>query len=378
MGGHGSGRKHRTTELVNRMKGRSPEPLTPIATDMYLPNVSNVQDFARKDRPASRFTAGSVLFADSNGVPTQDNSNLFWDDTNDRLGLNTNSPQATFHIKDTGMRISHASGAPFLDFFDDDDSDFFRLQFQRNDDAFQIKTNGGRSVFIVRLPAKDVSMVLEPLISSTTANEHIGVVVNPKFEPGGASAPSAIFAYQTRASIANNSLTIPSVTLNSGKVTLDADFTGTVTDVSDINLLDATVNGGTITNLIGVRVQNQAAGTNNWNIKSEGSSSLNEFEGNVVIGGSVKMSLVSETATYTALTTDHTILCGAGNESFTVTLPAASGVTDIIYNIKNIGTGTITVDGNAAETIDGSATAVISTQFASITIQCDGSNWHII
>ena len=96
------------------------------------------------------------------------------------------------------------------------------------------------------------------------------------------------------------------------------------------------------------------------------------------VPSSISLNLVSKTGAYTATTDDHTILCGSGNESFTVTLPAATGVTNIIYNIKNLGTGTITVDGNASETIDGSTTAVISTQFTSITIQCDGSNWHII
>lgn len=34
-------------------------------------------------------TAGSVLFADSNGLPAQDNSNFFWDGTNHRLGIRT-------------------------------------------------------------------------------------------------------------------------------------------------------------------------------------------------------------------------------------------------------------------------------------------------
>jgi len=38
------------------------------------------------------FTAGSVVFAGASGVYTQDNSNLFWDDTNNRLGIGTTSP----------------------------------------------------------------------------------------------------------------------------------------------------------------------------------------------------------------------------------------------------------------------------------------------
>jgi hypothetical protein len=42
-------------------------------------------------------TAGSVLFAGTSGVLQQDNANLFWDDTNNRLGIGTATPSATFH-----------------------------------------------------------------------------------------------------------------------------------------------------------------------------------------------------------------------------------------------------------------------------------------
>ncbi|PIR72190.1 MAG: hypothetical protein COU42_02085, partial [Candidatus Nealsonbacteria bacterium CG10_big_fil_rev_8_21_14_0_10_36_24] len=34
-------------------------------------------------------TAGSVVFAGASGILAQDNSNFFWDDTNDRLGIGT-------------------------------------------------------------------------------------------------------------------------------------------------------------------------------------------------------------------------------------------------------------------------------------------------
>jgi len=44
-------------------------------------------------------TEGSVLFAGVGGILAQDNANLFWDDTNDKLGLGTNSPASLLHIK---------------------------------------------------------------------------------------------------------------------------------------------------------------------------------------------------------------------------------------------------------------------------------------
>lgn len=47
---------------------------------------------------STQFTAGSILFAGASGVYAQDNSNFFWDDTNNRFGLGTSSPSQQFHI----------------------------------------------------------------------------------------------------------------------------------------------------------------------------------------------------------------------------------------------------------------------------------------
>lgn len=46
----------------------------------------------------SSMTQGSILFAGASGVLSQDNANLFWDDTNNRLGIGTASPTRTFHV----------------------------------------------------------------------------------------------------------------------------------------------------------------------------------------------------------------------------------------------------------------------------------------
>ena len=48
---------------------------------------------------AAAFTTGSVVFAGGSGVYTQDNANLFWDDTNNFLGVGTASPGVRLHTR---------------------------------------------------------------------------------------------------------------------------------------------------------------------------------------------------------------------------------------------------------------------------------------
>ncbi len=44
------------------------------------------------DAPAASLIAGSVIFATGNNSVTDDNDNFFWDNTNDMLGIRTNTP----------------------------------------------------------------------------------------------------------------------------------------------------------------------------------------------------------------------------------------------------------------------------------------------
>ncbi len=83
--------------------------------------------------------------------------------------------------------------------------------------------------------------------------------------------------------------------------------------------------------------------------------------------------------TYTALVTDGAIL--ANNAAgVTITLPTAASVpSNYRLSIINIGSiGAITVDGNGSETIDGELTIILTTQYESVTLVTDGSNWFIL
>lgn len=61
------------------------------------------------------FTTGSVVFITASGVHAQDNSNFFWDDTNNRLGIGNATPayplDVTGDIRSTGEIISSSDAA---------------------------------------------------------------------------------------------------------------------------------------------------------------------------------------------------------------------------------------------------------------------------
>lgn len=89
----------------------------------------------------------------------------------------------------------------------------------------------------------------------------------------------------------------------------------------------------------------------------------------------------NKTANYTVLAGDRNkiILCDATSAAFTVTLLAAATAGDgFTLTIKKTDatTNAVTIDGNASETIDGALTAGLATQYTSMTIISDGSNWN--
>jgi hypothetical protein len=70
--------------------------------------------------------------------------------------------------------------------------------------------------------------------------------------------------------------------------------------------------------------------------------------------------------------------CGAGNQTFTVTLPTSGISAGSEIRIKNMGTGDITIDPQT-QTIDGVTTDyVLDVQYSAITLVSTGSHWEVI
>lgn len=93
-------------------------------------------------------------------------------------------------------------------------------------------------------------------------------------------------------------------------------------------------------------------------------------------GTGFNQAYTAKTGTYTAATTDYVIDCTTG--TFTVNLFTAVGNTGRILIIKNSGSGTITIDPNGSQTIDGNTTITLTAINQSRTIISDGANWKII
>ncbi len=76
------------------------------AGDAYVQNDLEVDGTIYGDLTGSvdlNYTPGSILFTGSGGVISQNNSALYWDNTNNRLGINNSSPVDDLHVKGTGV-----------------------------------------------------------------------------------------------------------------------------------------------------------------------------------------------------------------------------------------------------------------------------------
>jgi hypothetical protein len=82
------------------------------------------------------------------------------------------------------------------------------------------------------------------------------------------------------------------------------------------------------------------------------------------------------------LASGNFIAVNSAASTVTVNLPAASSNGGRRLIIKDstgaAGTNAVTIDGNSSETIDGATTITLDSDYAAVTLICDGSNWHVV
>lgn len=91
----------------------------------------------------------------------------------------------------------------------------------------------------------------------------------------------------------------------------------------------------------------------------------------------VSVAFTTKTSNYTIGNNDYMVNCSSG--TFAVTLPSAVGRTGRQYLIKNSGSGLITINTTASQTIDADVSgAIVLSRWDAILVVSDGSNWLII
>lgn len=81
------------------------------------------------------------------------------------------------------------------------------------------------------------------------------------------------------------------------------------------------------------------------------------------------------TGDYTLRTVDYLVEYTGG--TYTVTLPSAVGLQGQEFEVKNSGTGAITVDTYGTETMDDSLTKIVG-QYDGMKVMSNGTNWIIV
>ncbi len=116
-------------------------------------------------------------------------------------------------------------------------------------------------------------------------------------------------------------------------------------------------------------------GTADQVLKTDGSGGLDWVDQAAGGGGFTYSAITADPANAQA---NYHYSCGAGNQTFTVTLPTSGVSAGSEIRIKNMGTGDITIDPQT-QTIDGVTTDyVLDVQYSAITLVSTGSNWEII
>lgn len=96
------------------------------------------------------------------------------------------------------------------------------------------------------------------------------------------------------------------------------------------------------------------------------------------IGGPVAISI--KTGNYTAMLSDNVLLGDATSGAIIFTLPSAASAVGQVFFLKKIDSSgnVVTVKGNFSELIDGSNTFLINTQYATVTVVSNGTQYYVI
>jgi hypothetical protein len=187
---------------------------------------------------------------------------------------------------------------------------------------------------------------------------------------GGGGATTAL---DNLASTAVNADIIPATNLSIALGSSTKFWLNSFVSTTNTNTIKDTVGAGTNSISVNSRVLYDSAGSSVLEWGSTGIKTVKPV-----------MRFSAQVGSYSTTTTismeDTIILASASGGSITLTLPAAATYPGKVYKIKKTDSSanTVTIDGNASETIDGTLVKYIDNQYDSIEIVSDGTNWAMI
>lgn len=226
-------------------------------------------------------------------------------------------------------------------------------------------------------------------ITGTWPNQTINAATQVT-SPGGVSGNiqwnnGGIFAGTTGIITDGTNLTITTgnLTLDIGDLAVVGLIQGNIAEVAAVLLMDADSqikltgeSGDTIT----IKYPGISGSYSLFMPDSQGTGVLaNDGSGNLSWAAVSGSTVITVTTTFTAATANVILADGTGG-AFTVTLPSATSSTNIEYTIKKIDSSAnvITIKGNSSDNIDGSNTQLLNSQYQSLTVVCDGTQWFVI
>ncbi len=305
-------------------------------------------------------TAGSVLFAGTAGLLSQDNANFFYDSTNHRLGIGTSSPSDVLHVSSTAAANQGAiftksqgnlviqlnntgTGGRSYRMYSADNTGFnatcFTLydgtggygimkvngvsKFVSIESTIQLQANSGvQTVALAVTGLSTFTNNFSTLISSSNNIVDIEFIHTPPSDQG-TYANRAVFASALHNGSFNNTAVYgmrglqfqAGVAGGSGNLTGALCFGGNISHAGTGIITNATggyifspsmSSSGTITNAYGLYIESQkpTGVTNGYGVYAAGTSDINYFGGTVGIGNTSPNAPLDVTGTTNTATTD--------------------------------------------------------------------------
>lgn len=300
-------------------------------------------------------TAGSVLYLGTGGILQQTNSKFYYDSTNKRLGVNISSPSYTIQAEG---QLAATNGASYMYLDPSLPSGLGMKVFQSGvGDWRRYYTGNGTGGNL----AEEFRNTNSSTFSSIIAKETItGTNVIDQATYGGPTQFD-FFKYTGGANFfmywAENGARYPG----------GFGFP-TGTDLWTFRMNDATTIS-TGSEVLRLHADQNVQVNGQLNVGATASATS-------VLQTTSFSTAITTSAVDIALTSAHnTIVLSATGK--TATLPTAVGIQGREYTIKLTASGSGTVATTSSQTIDGSTTYSLASQYKYVTVQSDGSNWIV-